>query len=341
MEYSVAKNIGVESQRIFYNGPYKNPKAVKELLLDNGIVNIDSNSDLSIVSEIAKHHTNKTLRVGLRCNFNINDGVLSRFGFDLDNGDFEDAIKTLAETNNINLCGFHCHFASRNLEAWENASNGMLKVVDKFVKKYSLDINYISLGGGLYGQMDSSLEEQLDIQSPSFLEYAEVAAKPFNSFFKNVDENKKPTLIIEPGTALAANAVKFVSKVISIKTVNKKNIATMSGSSFNTNPNSNKINLPIKIYSDYGENDAVFYNDLDMAGYTCIESDYLYRNYKGNLSVGDSVVFDSAGSYSVVMKPPFILPNVPIIEICDNQVVNVIKRQETFKDIFQTYKFNF
>jgi diaminopimelate decarboxylase len=83
------------------------------------------------------------------------------------------------------------------------------------------------------------------------------------------------------------------------------------------------------------------YEDLDMAGYTCIESDYLYRNYSGQLSVGDFIVFDSAGSYSVVMKPPFIMPNVPILELNGDQTVRVIKRQETFEDVFRTYQMEF
>ena len=78
-----------------------------------------------------------------------------------------------------------------------------------------------------------------------------------------------------------------------------------------------------------------------MGGYTCIESDYLYQNYNGPLTVGDFVVFESAGSYSVVMKPPFILPNVPILEVNDDLSVEVIKRQESFSDLFQTFKLNF
>ena len=78
-----------------------------------------------------------------------------------------------------------------------------------------------------------------------------------------------------------------------------------------------------------------------MAGFTCIESDYLYRGYNGPLAVGDMVVFDNVGSYSVVLKPPFILPNFPMVELTDDGEVRVIKRQETFDDLFHTYSFDF
>jgi len=75
-----------------------------------------------------------------------------------------------------------------------------------------------------------------------------------------------------------------------------------------------------------------------LAGFTCIESDVLYKNYCGLLAVGDAVVISNCGSYSLVMKPPFILPNFPVLDICGDKV-EVIKRSETFDDIFHTFQF--
>ena len=40
----------------------------------------------------------------------------------------------------------------------------------------------------------------------------------------------------------------------------------------------------------------------------------------------------------MVLKPPFILPNFPVLELRDGRVT-VVKRQETFDDIFRTYVF--
>ena len=129
--------------------------------------------------------------------------------------------------------------------------------------------------------------------------------------------------------------------MINIKTIGNKSIATLAGSSFNITPGSKGVNLPIIVYQAEADEKAKEYVNLDMGGYTCIESDYLYQNYNGPLTVGDFVVFESAGSYSVVMKPPFILPNVPILEVNDDLSVEVIKRQESFSDLFQTFKLNF
>ena len=341
MEVDVALAIGVNAGKIFFNGPYKKPKAIEDLLLKGGVVNADSAADLKIICSIAVSNPEDILRVGIRCNFDIDDGVVSRFGFDFNNGDFDDALTETLKYSNIELVGLHCHFASRGLQSWVNASKGMLDVIEAVERRNIKPLKYVSLGGGLYGKMPKKLQQQLGISPPSFGDYAAAAAKPFADFYKNHDEHETPELIIEPGTALAANSLKFVARVINIKTVGDKSIATLSGSSFNTNPTSGKINLPITIFHSDESEPMERYEDLDMAGYTCIESDYLYKNYSGLLSVGDFIVFDSAGSYSVVMKPPFIMPNVPILELNGDQTVRVIKRQETFEDVFCTYQMEF
>ena len=84
-------------------------------------------------------------------------------------------------------------------------------------------------------------------------------------------------------------------------------------------------------------NTQKYYPSIDISGYTCMENDYLYRNFSGTLHVGDYMVFDNVGSYSVVSKPPFILPNVPIISLVKGEM-EILKEAETFEYIFQTYK---
>ena len=78
------------------------------------------------------------------------------------------------------------------------------------------------------------------------------------------------------------------------------------------------------------------YTNLDFAGFTCIEGDVLYSNYTGKLAHEDAIVFSNCGSYSLVMKPPFILPNFPVLDICGEKT-EVIKRGETFDDLFHTF----
>ena len=126
--------------------------------------------------------------------------------------------------------------------------------------------------------------------------------------------------------------------VIEIKKVQSKLIVTSSGSKFNLGSFSSTINLPLDVFSSkhyLGQQK----NTYEIAGYTCIENDYLYKNYYGTINPGDFLVFSNVGSYSVVFKPPFILPNFAIIELMPNNKIFLVRRKETFDDVFITYNF--
>ncbi len=330
MELEIALRIGVEPNNIIWNGPFKNAKKVEQLLIMGGTVNIDSAYEIDLIAEIAKKYPQSKLNIGIRCNFDINDGILSRFGFDIESDDFYRAISIFNEYKNLYLIGMQCHFSTRKLESWKFRVTGMLNLIDKL----GIVPEHIDLGGGLFGKMPDSLKVQFDSEIPTFKQYAEAVAPVFAEHFKNTET--KPLLLIEPGSALVGDCMNFAAKVVNIKTVRGKAIATLLGSIYNIHPTLNKKNSPIEIYP-MGENQKK-YNDLDFGGFTCIESDFLYRHYNGKLAKGDMVLFGNVGSYSVVLKPPFILPNFPIIDISEGKL-EIIKKGETFDDIFRTFVF--
>ncbi len=330
MEMEIALRIGVEPRNIIWNGPFKNAKKAEQLLVMGGTVNIDSAYEIDMISEIAEKYPNHRLNIGVRCNFDVNDGVVSRFGFDIESEDFRKAMGLFGEHSNLNLIGLQCHFATRRLDTWKPRAEGMLALIDKL----GIVPEHIDLGGGLFGKMADSLKEQFDSEIPTYKQYAEAVAPVFVEHFKYTEN--KPMLLIEPGSALVGDCMHFASKVVNIKNVRGKSIATLLGSIYNINPTLNKKNPPIEVYP-MGEEQKE-YEDLDFGGFTCIESDYLYRRYNGKLAKGDMVVFGNVGSYSVVLKPPFILPNFTIIDISEGSL-EIIKRGETFDDLFHTFAF--
>jgi diaminopimelate decarboxylase len=342
MEYDLSQKIGVPKNHVFLNGPYKNKQCMKDILENGGYVNADCERDLHMLKEIAEECSGVDLNVGLRCNFDIGDGVLSRFGFCYEDKSLEHAIAYLKKLEGVKIAGFHCHFASRSLVAWEKATAGMLEIISCLEGKLQNELKFVSLGGGLYGEMPGELQAQLGQDIPTFMEYAAASARRFSDYYCDRDDSRKPLLIIEPGTAVAAGALSFVTKLVDLRTVRGTQIFTAAGSSFNFNPSMAAINLPMEIV----RNSEARFPDVDcvdamIVGYTCIEKDILYRGYTGKLSVDDFAVFHQTGSYSVVMKPPFILPNVPIIQLDSSSVgFKILKRQELFEDVFATYNFN-
>ncbi len=328
MELEIALRNGVSPNRIIWNGPIKNAKILEEFLVSGGTDNVDSLEELKAVRLIAQKHPDKTLNIGIRCNYDVNDGVISRFGFDVQSEDFNEVLDFVTSTQNVHFINFQCHFAKRQVEYWPARAKGMVDLLDRV----GVIPERIDIGGGLFGKMPDSLKEQFTCDIPNYMSYANAAATVFAEYF--ADKEVKPELIIEPGSALVGDCMKFVGTVKTIKNVRGKWIATVLGSQKNISMSG--VNPPIEIIAMGGEQKK--YSNLDFVGFTCIEGDVLYHNYNGVLANEDAIVISNCGSYSLVMKPPFILPNFPVLDICNGNV-DVIKRGETFDDLFHTFNF--
>ena len=328
MELEIALRVGVRPNRIIWNGPIKNPKKLEEFLVAGGTDNIDSIEELEVVKNIAEKHPDKTLNLGIRCNYEVNDGVVSRFGFDVDSEGFKNVLAFVTSTPNVHFINFQCHFAKRQIEYWPARAKGMVELIDRL----SIIPERIDIGGGLFGKMADSLKAQFTNEIPDYQAYAEAAARVFAEYF--ADKDVKPELLIEPGSAVVGDCMKFVGTVKTIKNVRGKWFATILGSQKNISMTG--INPPMEVIAMGGEQKEN--ENLDMVGFTCIEGDVLYHNYNGKLAHEDAIVISNCGSYSLVMKPPFILPNFPVLDICGEKT-EVIKRGEVFDDLFHTFNF--
>ena len=328
MELELALRLGVEYKKIIWNGPIKTKQKVEEFLIKGGTINIDSLEEMEMIKDIVCNNPNINFKLGIRCNFDINDGIISRFGFDTNNEDFNTVLEFIKNSSNVTLINLQCHFAKRQLDYWPNRAKGMLELIDRI----GIIPQRIDLGGGLFGKMHESLKSQFTTVIPNYQDYALAVAPLFMERFKKCDV--LPELIIEPGSALVGDCMKFVGTVKTIKNVHGKYIASVLGSQKNVSMTG--INPPIEIY--HVSNNQESYYDLDLVGFTCIENDVLYASYNGKLGVGDMIVISNCGSYSLVMKPPFILPNFPVLDISEGKE-ELIKCGETFDDIFRTFNY--
>jgi diaminopimelate decarboxylase len=71
-----------------------------------------------------------------------------------------------------------------------------------------------------------------------------------------------------------------------------------------------------------------------------LDFDIIHDNFSGLVANGDTIIFKEVGAYSLVMKPPFILPDVAIIQF--NQAKNsfdLIREKQTFNHVFQNFIF--
>ncbi len=339
MEYELALRVGVPPRKIIFNGPYKTAGEIERALRGGALVNLDNAAEVPLVQAAARRAPNRPLRVGLRCNFDFGAGGISRFGIDAAGGALAEIISRLRRIKRCRVDGLHCHFmtADRSAAAYAAAAGEMLKLARALFGSRPPGI--LDLGGGFCSRMRPELAAQFDFKIPTFEEYARAIAGPFARAFPGKDG---PRLIIEPGMALAADALLFAARAVSLKIIRSRTCALLSGSVYELKPTKNAKNPPLQHFPKPGRaHTRRPAGPVDLVGYTCMEDDCLYRNYRGAPAVNDYFVFHNVGAYTIVLKPPFILPAPPILAESASAPgkYEAVRRQESFEDVFAAYLF--
>ncbi|MCW2277106.1 alanine racemase [Heliophilum fasciatum] len=333
MEYELARKLGYPEEQIVFNGPVKGAR-LEEHLENGGIINIDNYDEAKRICDYATLHIAHQYKVGLRINLDVSGVFISRFGFEPESEELHKTTQLLKDHPNIQLVGLHCHISrARGIEAWRKRVEIMLKATEKYIDGVP---EYISLGSGMFGKMPEALEAQFGSNIPTYKDYAKAVIKPIADHYSHIPEEKKPILYTEPGTTIVARYISFVTKILNIKTIRGRNMATVDGSYLNVGEICTLKNLPV-IVKESGQ-DRHHYDAIDIMGFTCLEQDCIYKDYSGELAVGDILTFENVGGYSIVSKPQFIKPNSPMFSVNKEYEVKEIMREETFDDVFS--KFN-
>lgn len=333
MELTLALKIGYRHNHIIYNGPAKGPM-MEEHILNGGISNIDNYYEALRVLKLAEQNANKTLTVGLRINSDIGAGFTSRFGVDVNGPEISKIVNLIKRQPNLKLIGLHMHVSrARYIEAWQKRIDTILNVADSIIDNIPM---YIDLGSGMFADMEPYLKKQFKIRIPTYNEYAEIVAKKMAEHYKDCKE--KPILFTEPGTTVVARYLSFVTKVISEKHISNHKMAIVDGDFHQLGETGHMMKCPYTVIANGDDRNKIL-PPIDVVGFTCLEQDILFKDFPDSLSIGDLIEFRNVGGYSIVYKPPFIQPQCPIYAKLDNGELKLIKREETFNDIFKTFIF--
>ncbi len=333
MEYRLARKIGFPADRIVYNGPGKEA-CLEECILGNGLLNIDHFREVERVCALADKVKDRTIFVGIRVNFDIGNGLHSRFGIDAFNGDLENALAQLKK-HSVNVRGLHFHISrARDRQAWARRIAVILDIADRMEMLQQNHLDYIDIGSGMFGKLGNDLKKQFT-NIPSYQDYAEIVAGAMEKHYRQ--RKKKPILFTEPGTTLISAYFSLFTKVLDIKTIRNKYFALMDCSYQNIGELCALKKVPIVKINHAGNEQH--YDSVDLVGYTCLEQDVIYQDYSGKLGIGDILEVGNTGGYSIVEKPPFIHPDIPVY-MQENGRITCIKRAQTMEDIFLPYIFS-
>lgn len=300
-EYDLAHRLGYHGRQIIYNGPIKDRKIFETVLIAGGYVNLDSSDELTWMEELSKLYPAHEFGVGLRVNCDIAalcpqeelvESEGGRFGYCYENGVLADAIARLTRLPNVRVAGLHLHSStqSRTVQVY-GALAGMAV---RIAQEYSLSLSCIDMGGGYFGGRDDK---------PDYRDYFKEICKVLGTHF----DREKTTLIAEPGVSLISRATTFETRVLDIKDIRGRKFIVTDGSRVNLNPLVTRHVYPHHI--EYCSDSSIRAREKSqwICGATCMEYDRLFEIVDdAALTVGDKIIYDTAGGYTMCLNPLFI-----------------------------------
>lgn len=308
-EYKLALDTGFEPVNIIYNGPVKTHNSFIYALENGSIVNIDSQREIDWLKELPH---DKKYNIGIRVNFDLEKelpgqtlmGVEGgRFGFCDDNGSLANALSKISELNNVRINCLHMHVSSKSKSV--NIYRHLVKRAIKIIRENSLDIDYLDVGGSFFGGADNGKAYKTYVSAV----YDELA----NNNMEDIG------VIVEPGASVIATSISYMVEVVDIKKTTKNTFVVTDGSRLHIDPFLVREKYSYQIVSD--RNDIV--DSQVICGFTCMEKDRFFKaENEKELSVGDRMVFDTVGSYTMCFNSDFI---------SSKPVVYVKKENEYYK----------
>ena len=304
-EYKKVRECGFENDRIIYNGPVKG-KAQIDACKKGAKINVDHFKELRELVESCGSATDK-MNIGLRINFDLESMVpgetstgddVGRFGFSYENGDLDKALQFLKD-NSIKLAGLHVHYTTktRSLAVFE----AIAQKISEVYEKYLLQPDYIDIGGGFWGG-------RIMEGKPSMEEYAEAIV---NILMKKIKPDTE--LILEPGSAMSATVVDYITTVDSVKDIRGTRIVTVDGSSLHINPFMNR-RVPTYLLPELR---GKIVSKQEICGATCLENDrFMTLENEREIEEGTRIIFTNAGAYTMSLVSEFIVKK-PTVYLAD------------------------
>ena len=304
-ELYTAYKAGMPMENILFHGNNKTVDEVKlGIELGVGRFVVDNFYELDLIEKFCLEN-NKTQKIYFRVTPGIDahthkyirtGQIDSKFGFALINGDFYKAVEKVKQYKNIELVGIHAHIGSQifEIKPFLDEVEIMLKLL-KEVNENNDDINLteVDLGGGIgvyYTEED---------KPKTISEFCEAIINKADEVCEELNI-KRPTLLIEPGRSLVANAGSTIYTVGSIKEI--KNVRTYvsvdGGMTDNIRPSLYQADYECGIVNKI--NKTGHNHKVTIAGKCCESGDILITTTTGAYG------YSMASNYNKIPKNPVV-----------------------------------
>jgi len=336
-ELYTAKQAGFPMQQVSFHG---NNKSLAELTmaLDYGVgcIIVDNFYELKLLADLAAEREQLTtimLRVAPGISAHTHEYIStgqedSKFGFDLNSGQADEAVKRAQTAPYLDLVGVHCHIGSQIFEL-----DGFKMIVDKLVTlfaRWQKDLGFypqiINVGGG-FGVKYTSEDQPL---LPT--EFVDAIIK---ETIAQTQAKRVPMLEIwiEPGRSLVATAGMTLYTLGASKEIPgiRKYLAVDGGMGDNIRP---------ALYE--AKYEAVLAKDptlpseqvASIAGKYCESGDMLIWDQKlPATKPGDVLAVLDTGAYGYSMASNYNRNPRPAVVFCEDGHSQMVVQRETYADL--------
>lgn len=335
MEYQKAARHGFTTSQLVFNGPYKQPETLRQVILDGGLINIDHSKEIGDVETLART-LDLTPTVGVRLNIDAGgDPNWRRFGFRLDDGEAEDAIARIVDGGLLKVCGLHAHVGTSitDVTVYQQLVRKMVECADRIRDQHGCQIDILNIGGGF---ASSCLPKHCpnDTGIPSHDDYAAAICSVLN---ETTAHDRQPKLVIESGRALIDDAGVLITTVVAAKSmpggrpcyvvdagVNLLHTATTHQLSVSPC----KLALKSHTATNAGQTESL------VVGPLCMNTDIVSENaLLPTVQRGSRLIVSPAGAYNTSLWSQFIQHRPRVVLIDESGQPHVIRNAEDNSDI--------
>jgi diaminopimelate decarboxylase len=336
-ELYTAIKAGFPVERIHFHGNNKSREEL-EMALDYkiGCIVVDNFYELELLKTISKEKretVNILLRVTPGIEAHTHDYILtgqedSKFGFDLQNGQAEEALKTALLCNNFEVLGLHCHIGSQIFETtgFLLAAKKIVEQMNKWKHEISFEAKVLNLGGGFGIRYTSEDEPMLPSQ------YVSEIIREVKGLVEQYSL-KMPEIWIEPGRSLVGDAGTTLYQIGSSKEVPgvRKYLAIDGGMSDNIRPALYQAKYEAVLAT---RPLAKTTETVSIAGKCCESGDMLIWDLPlPETNDDDLLAVFCTGAYGYSMANNYNRLPRPAVVFVEDGKANLVVKRETYEDL--------
>lgn len=329
-EYEKARHLGVPGKQIVFNGPNKPKDILQRAAAEGALIQADHMDELKALDTVA-NELGVDVKIGIRINFDTGfTEPWSRFGFNLETGQVNEAINFISRSAHLRLSSLHSHIGTFVLEprAYSEQVRIMCELMQKLEGVDNVAIDTIDVGGGIPSRNAlQTIYLPPDQVVPDVGEYADAICEALLSGaqYRRAMGKELPRLIYESGRAVVDDAEQLVTSVVGTKRLPDGRRAAILDAGTNLLFTAYWYNHQVKLTRNAAgsEEDTVLYGPL------CMNIDVVRSSIKlPPLAAGDHLVISPVGAYNNTQWLQFIEYRPNVVLAHESGECSVIRRAE-------------